>query len=183
MADFFKKFKEIEEQKQAALGAKKSELEIMLEKNGNEVRVVLSYNRIDGYSTGVYGDGKLLVLKHTNYRCKDSDSKTELMKEYLRAFGLNDPLEIADKIKTVHIYIGGAEDYKQGTVEAAAEIAGNPEKLRIYYCKCASDERGSKISKLREKFPDAIFYKVECGGLDEMKKTCQSIVKLEKKNG
>lgn len=179
MADFFKKFKEIEEQKQAALGAKKSELEIMLEKNGNEVRVVLSYNRIDGYNTGVYEEGKLLVLKHTDSRYKDSDSKTELMKEYLRAFGLNDPLEIADKIEEVHIYIGGAEDYKKGTVEAAAEIAGNPEKLRIYYCECAQD----KLKAFREKFPNAIFYKVECGGREEMKKTCQSIVKLEGKNG
>ncbi|GEM_PF-3127509 len=178
MADFFKKFKEIEEQKQAKIG-EKSDLEAMLEKNGNEPVVVLTYNRTEGYDTGIYGDGKLLLLKIKDCSYADQDAKKEIMEDYLRAFGLNDPLEIADKIKEVHVYIGKAERGKLGSVEAAAEIAGSPEKLNIYYCTCAKES----LNAFREKFPEASFYKVECGGRDEMKNICKDIAKPEEKNG
>lgn len=176
MMDFFKKFKDVEEQKRAALG-EKSELEIMLEKNGNKPVLVFSYNRIGKYETGIYGDGKLLVINHRDYQWSNN-SKAEFMQAYLQAFGLTDPLQIADKIEEVHIYIGGGEKGKLGTLEAAAEIAGKPEKLRIYYCSCA--ER--ILDGLFDKFPKAKFYKVKCGGREAMEAICKKIAKPEEKN-
>jgi len=125
-----------------------------------QVSIILSYNHIDGYDPGTYGDGKLLVIsfdKRANEMAKEV-AKQQLTKLY-NAF---DWRADRDKIRNVFIYDGLNGGTEPGR---AAACLGHDARMKVNLLACTCDwDR-------KQKFVDSMYvdlYKVGCGGNEEL---------------
>jgi len=137
--------------------------------------VIITYNNVENYKSGIYGDGKLLIVSDTKRTYEKAPEVTK--KNLEKIYGTFDIKNDKDKIKDIYIYVGlnAIEEPLNLAMSLAHDIR---KQIYVMACSCQWDEKASRVKNTGL---DVIIHQVTCGGQEDLMDVADKI--LGRKNG
>ena len=130
------------------------------DKTPSKTNIILTYNPVSGYSPGIHGDGKLLIV---SYPKNASELAKQVMQQHLESLYHQFDWK-TDKGLVRNIFVYDGINGKEVPGQAAASL-GHDLRMKIHLMACGCDwER--KLKFANQMYVD--LHEVECGGRESL---------------